>query len=584
MTLKITPRKEHKILMNVNPTELKKIFSYIPIKTSIKLLQINKKLSSLIGLSIDDYFLEKNYQKIVIKSQGNSNYIFENSFKFYNEQKSKGLSTKPMEELTADIIKYLNYLYSKKIIKSIKIFINGNVYNKWMYFRFSLELIRNIKNGIIINISPNLNFRFYELIKDAILNLEEIKSFDFHSFKNEENINKNYFGIVDWSKVKCLDFSNVIKHRFPICNAINYFPKNMTFSKLIIDENKNANLRKICDFAIFHANHIEKLKIFNLSNYESIIVNKPISDFFKEFKNLKILKLINCDNLLFSNFLLFFKNNLSLIEKLILDKINVPDDIDISKNYNDMIKNVFNLTRLEKFEIDFVGNASLKYIFNILSIIINRNKNIKQLKISFPLKKSLNKKNSDNASKISSNFINFDSFNSKNKENFMKKEEKLNIFIDLITAISSLKNLFEFRLITPMNDMMTNCFNDYFNVGESLRNLEIIHSGNLDINQLFNKHPNLDNINFKLICEESNINIEHINIKYNNFKMCDFQYDLPQRSWNNIILNYYPITGELMDLLSRCKKSIKQLKLNQSINFSGKSNSEVFNTLVGCLK
>jgi hypothetical protein len=124
MTLKITPRKEHKILMNVNPTELKKIFSYIPIKTSIKLLQINKKLSSLIGLSIDDYFLEKNYQKIVIKSQGNSNYIFENSFKFYNEQKSKGLSTKPMEELTADIIKYLNYLYSKKIIKSIKIFIN----------------------------------------------------------------------------------------------------------------------------------------------------------------------------------------------------------------------------------------------------------------------------------------------------------------------------------------------------------------------------------------------------------------------------------------------------------------------------
>ena len=584
MTLKITQRKEHKILMNVNPTELKKIFSYIPIKKSIKLLQINKKLSLLIGLSIDDYFLEKNYQKIVIKSQGNSNYIFENAFKFYNEQKSKGLSTKPMAELTADIIKYLNYLYSKKIIKSIKLFINGNVYNKWMYFRFSLELIRNIKNGIIINISPNLNFRFYELIKDAILNLEEIKSFDFHSFKNEENFNKHYFEMVDWSKVKCLDFSNVIKQRFPIYNAINYFPKNMAFSKLIIDENKNANLRKICDFALFHANHIEKLKIFNLSNYESIIVNKPISNFFQEFKNLKILKLINCDNLLFYNFLLFFKNNLSLIEKLTLDKINVPDDIYISKNYNDMIKNVFNLTRLVKFEIDFLESASLKYIFNILSIIINRNKNIKQLKISIPLKKSLNKKNSDNASKISSNFINFDSLNSKNKENFMKKEEKLNIFIDLITAISSLKNLSEFHLITPMNDMMTDCFNDYFDVGESLRNLEIIHSGNLDIIQLFNKHPNLHSINFKLICEESSINIEHINIKYNNFKMCDFQYDLPQRSWNNIILNYYPITDELMDLLSRFKNSIKQLKLNQSINYSGKSNSEVFNTLVGCLK
>ena len=131
-----------------------------------------------------------------------------------------------------------------------------------------------------------------------------------------------------------------------------------------------------------------------------------------------------------------------------------------------------------------------------------------------------------------------------------------------------------------MNDKMTNYFNNYFSVGENLNDLEIIHSGNLDMTQLFLSHPNLNNIKFTLICIEANINVDHCDKKkFENFKMVDFDYIFPEKSWNKIFLNYYPINNSLINTLIKYHNSIKELKLKHTINTSGKSNVEVYSIL-----
>ena len=131
-----------------------------------------------------------------------------------------------------------------------------------------------------------------------------------------------------------------------------------------------------------------------------------------------------------------------------------------------------------------------------------------------------------------------------------------------------------------MNDKMTNSFNNYFSCGENLNDLEIIHSGNLNMTQLFLSHPNLNSINFTLICKEANINVKYCNKKkFANFKIIDFDYDFPEKSWKKIFLNYYPINNSFINTLIKYHQSINELKLNSTINTSEKSNVEVYSIL-----
>ena len=154
-------------------------------------------------------------------------------------------------------------------------------------------------------------------------------------------------------------------------------------------------------------------------------------------------------------------------------------------------------------------------------------------------------------------------------------------FINLIKAICRLNKIANLKLIIPMNDKMTESFNYYFNLGEKLNYLEIIHSGNLSLSQLFISHPNLVNINFKLICAESDIKVEHFDEEvYGSYKMTNFKYDFPKRSWKSIILTYYPINLSFINTLIICKNYIKELKLNSSINVSKKSDREVYSILI----
>ena len=544
---------------------LSTIFSYVPKKNSFQILKFNKKYSSLLNLNIADYYLDKIYQKIIENSKCSINYIFENSFKIFQGESSHSIS---FPKLASNIIKYLQFLYLKKKFKSFSLTINGNVCNNYLYFVFSLEIIRNIKYGLCLKIYPTLNYRYYDILKDAIHSLEEVKSVEIFYFLNDEVgkvSTKDFFGFFDWTKVKCLNLAYSRNSFFAYKNKLDYIPENATFYKIYDDEDKRLCLRKLINLKQIHARHIEHLKIFNFSdNY--FPMNTSEFNFFKDFNKLKNVKYINCKHFSLFKFLLFFENSLFSIKKLILDKIDLTSsDIEIFGE-NCFVAFLKNLTNLEKLEINFNPKPISYHIFDILSLIINLNPNLKQIKITVP---ELNK---ENTKQNTNNSINLDSLNE-------------NCFTDFIKSISSLTKISTVKLIIPMNDKMTNIFNNNFFVGENLNELEIIHSGNLNMTQLFLSHPNLDSINFTLICKEAKINVENSDkIMFDNFKMVDFDYDFPQKSWKKIALNYYPINNSFISILNKYQNSIKELKLNNTINTTEKSNLEIYSILMKITK
>ena len=534
---------------------LSTIFSYIPKKKSLQILKFNKKYFSKLNLNFADYYLGKIYQKIIDNSKGSINYIFENSIKVFQKDK---LSTKSFGQLTSNIIKYLIFLHLKKEFKSFNLSINGNVSNNHIYFFFVLEIIRNIKYGLCFRIYPTINYRYYDILKDAIHNMDEIKSVDIYYFLNDEDVRKvntkDFFEYFDWTKVKCLNLASINSKRFPYKNKFDYIPDNATFSKIISDEGNCLCLRKLVKLMQIHGKHIEHLKLFHFSD-KFFPMGTPEFNFYKDFNKLKNVKFIKCKQFSIFKFLLLFENSIISIKKLILDKIDLAsNDILINFDkiyYSHLLKNLANL---EKLEINFNPKPISYKIFEILSLIVNSNPNLKQIKITIP---EFKKENADK-----------------------NVNKKIDYFTDFIKSISSLKKLSSAKLIIPMNDKMTNYFNNYFSVGENLNDLEIIHSGNLDMTQLFLLHPNLNSINFTLICKEANINVDHCDKKkFENFKMVDFDYIFPGKSWKKIFLNYYPINNSLISTLIKYHNSIKELKLNSTINTSGKSNVEVYSIL-----
>ena len=581
MLSKRNKNKPDKILNKFNSVSLLlKIFSYIQKNTSIEIIKINKKLSTSLNISIDDYFLDKNYQNIIYNSKGNLNYIFQQSFSFYQQVINNNKSTKTVltfTQLISKIIKYLNYLYSKKTFKTFILSFDANIYINWMYFNFFIEVIRKLKYGLSLKINSPINYAYYDLLKDSIYDLKEVDSVLLYFFKNnnkKQNFFKDYFELFDWTKVKCLNFSGVpvFSHdRYGIKDI--FIPDNASFRKLIIDDRSYYNLRKLYDLISVHYNHIEYLKIIYFNDkyfYEKenkIVVEK---DIFKNLINIKKLKFIKCRHLFLFTFLIFFQEILSSIKVLVLDNISEYDNetyLFMEEHYKKMLIILKRLNNLEKLEINFNSMTTLSHVFTILYIIINNNPNITDLKVSISFKKKeKNKKYTEPKSKYClTKFISFDSIQ-KNEE---KNKNELYEFSKLIKAISTLKKLSFLKFIIPMNDEMTQIFNNYFNIGDSLNYLHIIHSCNFNLNQLFKMHANLNKINFYLNSGKNNNQV---------FK--EFKYEFPQRSWKSITLSCYPLNNSFIEALIKTKLSINQLTLKDSINISGKSDLELNNILL----
>ena len=90
---------------------------------------------------------------------------------------------------------------------------------------------------------------------------------------------------------------------------------------------------------------------------------------------------------------------------------------------------------------------------------------------------------------------------------------------------------------------------------------------------------NLDKINFTLTSEEitNSMTIENNEEEkekekedemIRNIKNINFKYDFPLKKWKSINLTNYPINDSPITTLSKCKNSLKILKLNNSVNIS----------------
>ena len=91
------------------------LFSFLPRKRATRITSINKKLSSEMNLTIDEYLLgEAEYRKIILKSKGSVNEICINAFKSFNESDYNVIA---FPELIKNMIKYMKYLYDKKVFK-----------------------------------------------------------------------------------------------------------------------------------------------------------------------------------------------------------------------------------------------------------------------------------------------------------------------------------------------------------------------------------------------------------------------------------------------------------------------------------
>ena len=151
------------------------------------------------------------------------------------------------------------------------------------------------------------------------------------------------------------------------------------------------------------------------------------------------------------------------------------------------------------------------------------------------------------------------------KEISNSQENNLKEFYKLIKEISNLTKLTSLELNFDLDDKMTQIVNTFLNVGNSLKKLKIIHSGKLDVNQILNVHPFLNQID---LC----LNSADIATKFN--------YIFAQRSWKSIALKNYPINNSFIEALVKAKNTLNDLTLDNTINVCEKSDSEVNNILL----
>ena len=532
---------------------LSRLFDFIPRKKAVTLIFINKKLSSELNLTIDEYLLEEKYRQLIQRANGAINEIFLQCFKFYKESDTIKIS---FPELVQKILKYMKFLLDTKKMKYYSINLNYPYFTQWPHISFIIETMRYLKKGISFESVAGINFRFYDILKDVIYNLDEVHSVVNYLINRSNSLCGNkfklYYEMFDWTKVRCIDLTKIAKAKISKSTLEKDFliPDYATFRKIIIDDTCPLDCNELTQFMLIHGEHLESIKIFNYKD------NNVNTIFFQNLKKIRKVKFINCNHFIFYNFLFFFKKNLSEIKVLVLDDILEKDINDNSDKQNIyIIENILpRLTNLEKIELNF--KYASNNIFKLLSLIISQNPNLIRIKISLDF---------DNK-KIKQQSLSFlDKFLGKEidlEDNYLKD------FYTFIKDLSSLKQLSSLDLNFSLNDKMSQIVTTFLNVGSSLKNLKMIHTKKLNVTQLLYNHPNLIKINLCL----NEIESDETKGKFN--------YEFSQRCWKSIVLKNYPLNNSFIEALIKAKNSLCDLTLENAMNICGKSDDEVNNILL----
>ena len=154
----------------------------------------------------------------------------------------------------------------------------------------------------------------------------------------------------------------------------------------------------------------------------------------------------------------------------------------------------------------------------------------------------------------------------------------INDFTLLIEKISDCYNLNILIFECELYKEYASIFNSYFNTGRNLTHLSLVHTTDLEIMKIINRHVNLTHIKFELISKKSKIS-------KNAYKEYLYNFDL-NRNWKSIDLTNYPINQSLVNLLKYNKSiytsfnlctnasDVDEIKFNEIIKNSSSDNNE----------
>ena len=217
--------------------------------------------------------------------------------------------------------------------------------------------------------------------------------------------------------------------------------------------------------------------------------------------------------------------NFVLVKK---DQVEEADKIDL--NQNKIISTLSNLQQCE----------SLTYEIKEQKALINQSKSINDLIMLLEKNKTHLK------------YLEINIYNDKGID------INLNQYLALIQKISECKELNTFIFGFDLIEKYAEIFNEYFNIGNNLNKIQLVHSTKLNVMKIINEHLNLNSINLELIMNEpdyTNKNYENLEFNLNN-----------GRDWKEIELTNYPINSTNMDYLRNKKNA--SICLNVCVNLT----------------
>ena len=393
----------------------------------------------------------------------------------------------------------------------------------------------NIPKLTELNIrSKNSNIHFLE---HFLIKCSEIKklSVEYLQFKNQHQMNDNsvlkfYKNITDLKLATNLDnLDEILYYFYPI------FPRIKTFH-LEIDNDEDEISNSQYDSLQTNKKICTKKKDDNNDEYETF-VKKYLKkdDSIGDTRNLSTKK-ISFTTEVFDTFkngnpkkVLNFSNDTNIHkEKNENEKEKEKERINL--NPIKIVSTLSNLTQCE----------SLTYEIKEQKALINQSKSINDLIMLLEKNKTHLK------------YLEINIYNDKGID------INLNQYLALIQKISECKELNTFIFGFDLIEKYAEIFNEYFNIGNNLNKIQLVHSTKLNVMKIINEHLNLNSINLELIMNEpdyTNKNYENLEFNLNN-----------GRDWKEIELTNYPINSTNMDYL-RNKKNVS-ICLNVCVNLT----------------
>ena len=496
---------------------------------------------------------------------------------------SKGQKIK-LYEFENDLVNYLKYLVNKynKIIKiSLTKIFKAEPWKIDFLSKLLLTLDKNVHLVMSMNLSElNVNDYYLYYIKPSkAINILEIV--DIIYSPRESLLDEFLKAAFDWSHLnKIIINTDNINWASNNARAFGYkFLNCANIPKLtelnIRSKNKNitdlkiaTNLDNLDEILYYFYPIFPRIKTFHLeidndedeisnSQYDSLQTNKKICTKNKDDNNDEyetfVKKYLKKDDSIGDTRNLSTKKISFTTEVFDTFKngnpkkvLNFSNDTNIHKEKNENekekekerinlnpIKIVSTLSNLTQCE-------SLTYEIKEQKALINQSKSINDL--IFLLEKN----------KTHLKYLEINIYNDKGID------INLNQYLALIQKISECKELNTFIFGFDLIEKYAEIFNEYFNIGNNLNKIQLVHSTKLNVMKIINEHLNLNSINLELIMNEpdyTNKNYENLEFNLNN-----------GRDWKEIELTNYPITSTNMDYLRNKKNA--SICLNVCVNLT----------------